>query len=113
MITYIPTFQDIITKGDDYDLTIWCQNRDGTPRDLTGGTVRSKIKNYYQDSLVATPNVSIANALSGVVLYHIPANTTESIDSPTCKSDIEFVSADGDTCKLAQFRFVVDEESTL
>lgn len=106
-------------QGEDLDLVFACQQLDGTPVDLTGGSARMQVRNGIDASTTmldldtgAKGGLTI-DGVAGTITLHVAAAVTNTlIPSDEACYDIEFVSVAGAVKRLVQGPFIIDPQVT-
>jgi len=103
-----------LTQGEDYHLTAELKNSDGSSINLSGYSLRGKVKyNYGSDSYLLDLTPSVYSAQSGIVNINLTAAQTATLPITVAFYDIErFTSGDNQVFKILNGKFTVNPEVT-
>ena len=90
---------DPFRLGEDWTITIDCQDSAGEPLDLTGGDLRFRLSDFDQTTLYLdlskAEGVSIADPATGRAVVLITADMQAGLKAQTFRYDTEAVLGDG------------------
>jgi hypothetical protein len=91
-----------IYQGQTFSLSITVRDNSGVPINLNGYAISGYLKTKYSDTVkLANLNVTISNAISGIVTLGIPATGTATLPINYAFYDIEMLnSGDGSVTKV-------------
>jgi len=103
-----------LTQGEDYNLTAELKNSDGSTINLSGYSLRGKVKyNYGSDSYLLDLAPTIYSDQSGIVTVNLTAAQTAALPITVAFYDIErFTSGDNEVSKILNGKFTISPEVT-
>jgi hypothetical protein len=104
----------LIQQGSSYSQQLTIKQPDGTPVDLTGATVRSQVRERYDD---ASPIVSFTTAIdadptTGIFTLSLTDAQTAAFSFTKALYDIEIVYSDASVDRILQGNVILSKEVT-
>lgn len=103
-----------INQGENYDLTATLTNSSGTPINISGYSLRGKVRySYGSTGILADLSPTVINSTGGVINFALTPQETAALPITVAVYDIErFVSGDSVVSRVLQGTVTITPEVT-
>lgn len=102
----------LVQRGSTYRKLFQLQQKDGTPVELLGCSIRAKLRKSYESSIELNFQAAIYDAVNGKCSIELTAAETEQIGFTTGVYDVEIIFTNGDIHQVLFGNVLIKKEAT-